>query len=82
MDFVNLPKILRNDKVVEAGNGLIDDDEVPMTVFQLSQPIRSTILNYSKFVKTLDLIAFQNNPGSIPCTCSSFDNKFTDKSVT
>ena len=45
MDFVNLPKILRNDKVVEAGNGLIDDDEVPMTVFQLSQPIRSTILN-------------------------------------
>ena len=54
---------------------LINDDEVPMTVFQ---PIRSTILNYSKFVKSLDLIAFQNNPGSIPCTCSSFDNKFCD----
>ena len=78
MDFVNLPKILRNEKVVEAGNGLINDDEVPMTVFQLSQPIRLTILNYSKFVSTLDLIAFQNNPGSIPCACSSFDNKFCD----
>ena len=69
---------MRNDKVIEAGNGLINDDEVPMTVFQLSQPIRSTILNYSKFVSTLDLTAFQNNPGSIPCACSSFDNKFCD----
>ena len=35
-------------------------------------------MNYSKFVSTLDLIAFQNNPGSIPCACSSFDNKFCD----
>jgi len=60
MDFVNLPKIMRNDKVIEAGNGLINDDEVPMTVFQLSQPIRSTILNYSKFVSTLDLTSKQS----------------------
>ena len=43
MDFINLPKVLRNQLVMEAGQNLIEEDDIPMVVFNLSQPIRSTI---------------------------------------
>ena len=78
MDFINLPKVLRNQHVMEAGQNLIEEDDVPMVVFNLSQPIRSTILNYNKFVSNLDLVKFQNDPDCIPCRCSNFDKKFCD----
>ena len=78
MDFINLPKILRNQKVMDVGLNLVSENDIPMVVYKLSQPIRSTILNYNKFVSTLNLVDFQNNPGSIPCHCSEFDAKFCD----
>ena len=80
MDFINLPKVLRNQYVMEAGQNAIDEDDIPMVVFNLSQPIRSTILNYNKFVSNLDLVEFQNDPDSIQCCCSNFDKKFGDSS--
>ena len=63
---------------MEACQNAIDKDDIPMVVFNLSQPIRSTILNYNKFVSNLDLVKFQNDPDSIPCRCSNFDKKFCD----
>ena len=78
MDFINLPKVLRNQHIMEAGQDLIEEDDIPMVVFNLSQPIRSTILNYNKFVSNLDLVKFQNDPDCIPCRCSNFDKKFCD----
>ena len=48
MDFINLHKVLRNQYVMEARQNVIEEDDVPIVVFNLSQPIRSTILNYNK----------------------------------
>ena len=78
MDFINLPKVLRNQDVLEAGQNIIEEDDIPMVVYNLSQPIRSTILNYNKFVSNLDLVKLQSDPESIPCRCANFDKKFCD----
>ena len=47
-----------------------------MVVYSLSQPIRSRILNYKKFVSELDLDGFNENKDSIKCHCFQYDNKF------
>jgi len=78
MDFINLPKILRNQKVMDVGQNLVCEKDIPMVVYKLSRPIRSSILNYNKFVSTLNLVNFENNPECIPCHCSEFDAKFCD----
>ena len=78
MDFINLPKVLRNQDVLEAGQNIIEEEDIPMVVYNLSQPIRSTILNYNKFVSNLDLAKLQSNSESIPCRCTNFDKKFCD----
>ena len=49
MDFINLPKVLRNQEILEAGQNIIEEDDIPMVIYNLSQPIRSTILHYDKF---------------------------------
>lgn len=77
-DFINLPKILRNDACLEVKPVQLDEDDIPMVVFSLEDPIRSTILNYTKFVSSLDLSAASANLNSIPCCCSQFDPKYTD----
>ena len=58
MDFINLPQILRSDIIKECIPTDMADDEIPMVVYRLTDPIRSTILNYSKFVSSLNLNAF------------------------
>ena len=52
----------------------LSENDIPMVVYSLSQPIRSRILNYKKFVSQLDLDAFNNN--LIPCRCSQYDHTF------
>ena len=78
MDFINLSKILHNNKIMDLGQNLISEEDIPMVVYKLQQPIRSSILNYNKFVSTLNLDNFDRNPESIPCHCSDFDDKFCD----
>ena len=53
----------------------------PMVVYNLSQPIRSTILNYNKFVSNLDLAKLQSDSGSIPCRCADFDKSFVTLTI-
>ena len=80
MDFINLPQILRSKNVSENAPHLMEDDDVPMVVFSLTDPIRSAILNYKKFVKHLDLNTFCLNKDSVPCPCKNYDHKFIDPS--
>ena len=78
MDFINLPRILRSDIIKECRPDVMTDDDIPMVVYRLTDPIRSTILNYSKFVSSLDLNAFHIDESTIPCHCHEFDDQFVD----
>ena len=44
-----------------------------------SNTICSKVLNYDDFVSELDLNKFSSDKNSIPCHCSKYDKKFTDK---
>ena len=58
----------------------MEDGDIPMVIYSLSQPIRSKILNYKKFVlNELDLVKFSQNSKSIPCNCKNYSDKFMDK---
>ena len=50
-----------------------------MVVFSLSQPIRSRIFNYTKFVSSLNLDEAFADINSIPCACNEFHPKYTDQ---
>ena len=78
MDFISLPRILRTDIIKESRPSFMTDDDIPMVVYRLTQSIRSAILNYNKFVCSLDLNAFHLNNSIIPCHCHEFDNKYID----
>ena len=53
MDFINLPQIIRSNAAKESMPSILSDDDIPMIVYSLSQPIRSRILNYKKFFSDL-----------------------------
>ena len=76
MDFINLPQIIRSKEAKDSMPSILNDDDIPMVVYSLSQPIRSRILNYKNFVSELDLDGFNENKDSIKCHCSQYDNKF------
>ena len=78
MDFISLPRILRSDVLKELRPSVMTDDDLPMVVYKLTPPIRSTILNYNKFVSSLDLNAFHLDNNTVPCHCHEFDNKYID----
>ena len=78
MDFISLPRILRSDVLKESRPAVMTDDDIPMVVYKLTPPIRSAILNYSKFVSSFDLNAFHLDNNTIPCHCHEFDNKYID----
>ena len=61
MDFINLPQIIRSDEARKNMPSSLNENDIPMVVYALSQPIRSRILNYKKFVSQLDLDAFNND---------------------
>ena len=66
MDFISLPRILRSDVLKELRPSVMTDDDVPMVVYKLTQPIRSIILNYSKLVSSFDLDAFHEYNNTVP----------------
>ena len=41
---------------------MVSDEDIPMVVYSLAQPIRSKILNYKMFATELDLDRFQEDP--------------------
>ena len=75
-DFINLPKILRTKTIRDCMPQEVNDDEIPMLVFKLMEPIRSKIMNYSKFVSTLDIDQVSLDITSVPCNCACYDLKF------
>ena len=78
LEFINLPKILRSETVKGNSPHLMEETDVPMVVYSLSQPIRSKVFNYKQFVKNLDLDLFCRNNKSIPCHCKKYDPMFVD----
>ena len=52
------------------------DEDIPMVVYSLSQPIRSRILNYKKFVTELNLDQFIENKDTVKCHCSEYNTQF------
>ena len=78
LDFINLPKILRSNEVLQSGSCNIDESEIPMVVYSLNKPIRSKIFNYHQFVRDLDLTRFTEDNNSIHCYCNEFDGSFTN----
>ena len=80
MDFINLPKLLRSRESHSNMPPVMEEKDIPMVVYSLSQPIRSQILNYKKFVqKELDLEKFSQNPKSITCNCKNYSRKFVNE---
>ena len=77
-DFINLPKILRTKSILDLMPAEVKEDEVPMLVFKLTEPIRSTIMNYSNFVSKLDIDEASLDISSVPCNCSGFDAKYVN----
>ena len=78
-DFINLPKILRSNTVLQNLPSKMDNDDIPMIVHKLTEPIRATILNYNKFVTGLDLKAFDQDNSTIPCHCHEFDPLYVNQ---
>ena len=77
-DFINLPKILRSPQCNQSKPELLNDKDIPMVVYKLTQPIRSKVLNYNKFVKHLDLDAYNADMNTVPCHCHEFDQVYLD----
>ena len=77
-DFINLPKILRTRSSLDLKPNVIAADKIPMIVYSLNDPIRSLILNYTKFVSSLDVDLAHSNIESIPCSCSEFHSMYMD----
>ena len=77
-DFINLPHILRSESCVNVLPDFLIEDDIPMVVYSLQSPIRSSIFNYTKFVASLDLNSANHDINSIPCHCHSYDNKYID----
>ena len=80
LSFINLPQILRSNDVKENTPHLMEAEDIPMVVFSLSEPIRSSILNYKQFVKHLDLDYFSRDYKSVPCPCKNYNKKIIDPS--
>ena len=49
---------------------------IPMVVYNLNPPIRSTMFNYKQFVLHLNTDEFLKDPNSIKCCCNKYDNFF------
>ena len=78
LDFINLPKILRNPYVTKQIPTSLDKNESPMVVYTLTKPIRSKIFNYKTFVEELNVGEVISNPEMFPCNCQSSKFKNND----
>ena len=78
LDYINLPSILRQPEIINNCPFNINEKDIPMVVYSLSQPVRSKIFNYHTFVNNLNLNEFVNNKDTIRCCCHEFDQSFTN----
>ena len=68
LDFINIHKIMK-DKDVRNALPLNLRDDTPTIVYELTDTIRSKLLNYKKFVQSIDVDAFLSDNTILPCEC-------------
>ena len=71
LDFVNLQHIFKEREVGEALPNMSDKFVTPTVVYTLTQPVRSKLFNFNKFVAELDIDSFVSDNTSLPCSCES-----------
>ena len=77
VEAVNLSSILHQSEVLEAVPSIAKSFKIPTVVYTLDPPTGSKIFNFNKFVSSLDVDRFLQDPTSLPCSCS--DSPFVDK---
>lgn len=78
LDFINLSQLIRSYYSKDNMPPSLSDEDIPMVVYSLSDPIRSKILNYKKFVKELNLDRFKEDNDVIKCNCKNYAADFLD----
>ena len=74
--MINLSNILHNDTLFSAfPNHLAGKYEPPTIIYTLSNTIHSTLFNFNKFVKDLNLEAFDDENSILPCECEGSEFK-------
>ena len=74
--MINLPNILHNGTLFSAfPNHLAGKYEPPTIIYTLSNTIHSTLFNFNKFVKDLNLEAFDDENSILPCECEGSEFK-------
>ena len=53
LDFINVAKVLRSKGNIDSRPDLVEQDDILMVIYTLTQSIRSNIFNYHAFVKDL-----------------------------
>ena len=51
----------------------LSSEDIPMVIFSLTEPIRSKIFNYNKFVSSIDFNQAINDLNTIVCKCNEFE---------
>ena len=79
-DFIKLPGILRSQtSICKLPPNSVLENEIPMVVYHLTDPIRSKVLNYSKFVSQLNIEhAAANVEEAVDCNCGKYHPKFVN----
>ena len=77
VEAVNLSSILHQSEVLEAVPSVAKPFKIPTVVYTLDPPTGSKIFNFNKFVSSLDVDRFLQDPTSLPCSCSN--SPFVDK---
>ena len=72
IEFINLARILRDPEITSLMPNTAVKFSTPMVTYKLGLPISCKIFNFNKFVNSLDLDDFINNPTSLPCDCHDF----------
>ena len=75
VEYINLQKIL-HDKDVRLALPRNLKNDTPTVIYQLSETIRSKLLNHKKFVQSFDVNSFMSDNSVLPCECehSQFSN--------
>ena len=71
IELINLARIFHNPSIQNAFPKQAGTFEPPTVVYRLVDSIRTTIFNFSKFVRELDVDAFLRDNNILPCNCNS-----------
>ena len=55
IEFINLPSIFKDKYVISSTSTYFENKESPIICYKHNKPIRSTVFNYNKLVKELDI---------------------------